>query len=237
VKNGVFAVCLSLAVHAALAVALLAYLRHASRPETRATLDLSSVELSFAEKDDETAVARPVMPTEPQAVVPQKPQPMEPPPRETEKLPLPPDPTALKLPEPLETPPEMRTPERPVEKPPERQPERTKPAPTVASAVAPAPAVAPRQAKVDAPPRPRRTIRPVYPKGARQRGEQGEVTLEIAVAADGTVTDAQVVGSCGFSELDAAAVAAARGARFVPARSGDRPVSSVVRLKIAFRLK
>ena len=73
----------------------------------------------------------------------------------------------------------------------------------------PAPAVAPKQAKIDAPPKPHKTIKPDYPKGARQRGEQGEVILEIRVNAAGIVDHVDIVSSCGFSELDEAAVRAA----------------------------
>ena len=96
---------------------------------------------------------------------------------------------------------------------------------------------APRQARVDAPPRPKRTIRPDYPRGARQRGEQGDVVLEVDINEAGTVDDVRVVASSGFAELDAAAVAAVRKARFVPGRSGSAAVSSSVGLKLSFRLK
>ena len=97
--------------------------------------------------------------------------------------------------------------------------------------------MAPRQARLDAPPKPKRNIRPDYPKGARQRGEQGDVILEIRVNAEGTVDDVKVVTSSGFAELDEAAVKAARAAKFSPARSGHVPVASTARLKLQFKLK
>jgi protein TonB len=99
------------------------------------------------------------------------------------------------------------------------------------------PAVAPKQAKIDAPPKPRKTIRPDYPKGARQRGEQGDVVLEIRVNAAGIVDRVDIVSPSGFSELDEAAVRAARAARFTPAKSGGSPVASTARLKLDFKLK
>ena len=61
-----------------------------------------------------------------------------------------------------------------------------------------------------APPKPMRTIRPDYPRSARQRGEQGNVVLEIEIGVDGVCVAARVAVSCGFAELDAAAVKAAR---------------------------
>ena len=90
---------------------------------------------------------------------------------------------------------------------------------------------------MDAPPKPKRNIKPDYPKGARQRGEQGDVVLEIRVNAEGTVDDVKVATSSGFAELDEAAVRAAKGAKFSPARSGHDPVASTARLKLQFKLK
>ena len=100
-----------------------------------------------------------------------------------------------------------------------------------------APTVAPRQARLDAPPKPRRNIKPDYPKGARQRGEQGDVVLEIRVNAEGTVDGVKVAVSSGFAELDEAVIKAARAARFSPARSGHDAVASTARLKLQFKLK
>ena len=97
--------------------------------------------------------------------------------------------------------------------------------------------MAPRQARLDAPPRPKRNIKPDYPKGARQRGEQGDVLLEIRVNAEGAVDDVKVAASSGFAELDEAAVKAAKSAKFSPARSGREAVVSVAKLKLSFKLK
>ena len=99
------------------------------------------------------------------------------------------------------------------------------------------PAVAPRQARVDAPPSPRKSIKPDYPKGARQRGEQGDVTLELHVTASGTVGDVTVVSASGYPELDEAAVRAVRAARFTPAKRGRQSVASMARITLTFRLK
>ena len=60
--------------------------------------------------------------------------------------------------------------------------------------------------------------------------------LELDVSAHGRVTAAAVLSSSGHPELDAAALRAARKARFVPARSGRSAVAATVRLTIEFRL-
>ena len=95
----------------------------------------------------------------------------------------------------------------------------------------------PHQAQVDVPPRPRQTIRPVNPKGAQRRGEQGEVELEVDVESDGAVVAVSVIRSSGFPDLDEAAVKAMRRAVFRPARAGSEAVRSTVRQKLEFRLK
>ena len=211
------AIVASVVAHGLVAVGIVAYMKYAPGPTAVATLDLSSVDLSFAEDEDETAAVSPTMPAMPE-VEPPKPREEKPPEAERADDPLPPDPAAPKLAEPEPEREQMETPNIPP------------PAP-------PAPAVAPKQAKIDAPPKPHKTIKPDYPKGARQRGEQGEVILEIRVNAAGIVDRVDIVSSCGFPELDEAAVRAARTARFTPAKSGGSPVASTARLKLDFKLK
>ena len=199
------------------AVGIVAYMKYAPGPTAIATLDLSSVDLSFAEEEDETAAVSPTMPAMPE-VEPPKPREEKPPEAERAEDPLPPDPAAPKLAEPEPEREQMETPNIPPPSP-------------------PAPAVAPKQAKIDAPPKPHKTIKPDYPKGARQRGEQGDVVLEIRVNAAGIVDRVDIVSPSGFSELDEAAVRAARTARFTPAKSGGSPVASTARLTLNFKLK
>ena len=199
------------------AVGIVAYMKYAPGPTAVATLDLSSVDLSFAEEEDETAAVSPIMPAMPE-VEPPKPREEAPPEAERAEDPLPPDPAAPKLAEPEPERERMETPEIPPPSP-------------------PAPAVAPKQAKIDAPPKPHKAIKPDYPKGARQRGEQGDVVLEIRVNAAGIVDRVDVVSPSGFPELDEAAVRAARAARFTPAKSGGSAVASTARLTLTFKLK
>lgn len=225
------ALALSLAFHALLAVALAVALGGAVAPVTSAGLDLTSVDLSFAEEDDETAASQPVLASAPVEPVPEAPpQESEPPaPEIPPARPL--EPEALRLPDPQPERPSVQTPECP--KPPETPvPKPVEPSPAAASAAA----VAPRQARVDAPPCPRRSIRPDYPKNARLRGEQGNVVLEFRVDATGAVESVSVVTSSGSPELDAAALRAVRQARFRPAESDGRPVASTARLTLSFRL-
>ena len=231
VRSILLSLGVSLALHALLAAAVVVYLQYGPKPDALATLDLSSVDLSFAEQEDSSAPVAPQAPSMPQATSPQPRELAEPPPPEDVTKALPPDPQAPRFADPQETPPPMEAPPRP----PAEEVRRDDPPPPVAAA--PTPAVAPRQARVDAPPKPRRTIRPVYPKGARQRGEQGEVTVELEVDAEGRVSAVKVVGSSGFAELDDADVRAVRAATFVPAKSGGRAVESSARLTLAFRLK
>ena len=216
-KNAVLAIAASVAVHALLAAAVAAYLAYAPAPEALASLDLSSVELSFAEIDvDAPAVA--AMPPS---------QPSRRPPRPEARPPEAPQPEMSPVPigtgDPGVSPPEDEA--VPMEE------------SSDASEAAPVPQEAPQQARIDAPPRPQRAIRPYYPPGARQRGEQGDVHLEIRVDEDGSVGDVKVVGSSGSGELDAAALRAVRAARFVPAKSGGKAVSSAARLVLRFRLR
>lgn len=199
--------------HAILALAVVLSIEWAPGPTVAAELDLSSVELSFAEKPDAAEDVAPSPPM-PSMQTPTKP-PLEKPPEIRPEQRLPPDPSAYKFPEPKE--------------------EQKRFAPSAPSE--PAEPSRLSQAKIDAPPCPKRTIRPEYPKGARQRGEQGNVVLEIGVGADGVCAEAKVVVSSGFPELDEAAVKAVRAARFTPAKSGTRRVSSIARLTLSFRLK
>ena len=230
------AIGVSVALHGVLAAGLVAYMKYAPGPTAVATLDLSSVDLSFADEDDENAAVAPSMPSPPPAEPPAPPE-ERPPEPELEKPsePMPPEPDAFRPPEPDQT--------EPLPEPSHMEPPRTSDevakAPSTSEAQAPSAseAQAPKQAKVDAPPKPRKTIRPDYPKGARQRGEQGDVVLEIRVGADGLVDYVSVVESCGHSELDEAAVRAAKAAHFTPAKAGGRSVASTARLTLTFRLR
>lgn len=240
------ALMLSICFHAFLGVVGVYCLDEGVQPDSLVQLDLSSVELSFAEKEVEAApVAPPVVeppppPKEEEKKVEEKveeeqpkeePEPLPEEPKE-EVVPIEPPPPP---PKPVEKP-KVETPPKPMEKPVVKPLPPTPPPLPAPPPPAPPPA-APRQAAIDAPARPRHTIKPDYPRGARARGEQGEVELEIEVGETGRVTSARVVHSSGYPELDGAALAAARSARFVPAKSKRKAVASLARLKLRFKLK
>jgi len=251
VIRGICALACAIAFHAALVTGA-AHLGWLSPDDaTLPELDLTSVDLSFSDTPDETAapVAQPPAPAidAPPPPPPPETQTSEPPPIE-----LPPDPQATVVPRPAEPHPTDLRPPLPTPPDPEPQPkphpepkpehetpkESPPPEPQQPSVAAPA-APAPSQARVavDKPPSPRRRIKPEYPNGARQRGEEGDVTIELDVSANGMVDGVRIVSSCGFAELEQAAIQAVKRARFVPARRGSANVPSTARLTLTFRLK
>ncbi len=204
-------------------------------------LDVTSVDLSFAEDEDEqavpsiaqpaVAVSEPPPPPEPQTILPEPPSLTVPPMLDSVTIEKVKEMSLANVRSSDIRPRELEVPES--------QPEQRLEKPT-AAAVAPQPqsaAVAPKQARVDAPPSPRRNIRPKYPDGARKRGEQGDVTLELEVDMHGVVVNMEVVGGCGFAELEQAAMVAVRKARFRPAKRDGKSVSSRARLTLSFRLR
>ena len=214
--------------------------------DTLAQLDLSSVDLSFSEQEAESAPPQTAASAAPLVEAPPPPppsvDPFEPPPMEH----LPDDPLAAvqlaQRPDDFHTeltPPDVTPPEPPEQPssetpPPVPQPSTSQPLNSQPSTpITPAP----QQAHVDAPPSPRRTIKPKYPEGARRRHEEGAVTLELSVDANGAVVGVEVVEPGLFAELRDAAVKAVRTARFKPGAAGGRPVPAKVRLTLNFRLK
>ena len=247
----------ALAVHAALVTGT-AYLGWFSSDNTTLPeLDLTSVDLSFSETPVETAA--PVAQPPPSPVEPQPPTPPPPtldpaPPPPAVELPPPPpvkpptppiiehtsqpdlDSLIAEEPSPDQTPPDPQTEPQKVPDPPVQPPKTPPPQPQTSTA-APQPAPSQARVAVDKPPSPRRRIKPEYPKGARQRGEEGIVILELDISAEGTVDHVRVFKSCGFPELDQAAIQAAKRAPFNSARQGSVNVPYTVRLPLDFHLK
>jgi protein TonB len=77
---------------------------------------------------------------------------------------------------------------------------------------------------------------PVYPASALRRREQGRVVLRVRVSAEGTPADIEFAVTSGNPHLDAAALAAVRQWRFMPARQAGRPVAGIAEVPIQFRL-
>ena len=78
---------------------------------------------------------------------------------------------------------------------------------------------------------------PEYPERARRQGWQGTVLLNVLVSAEGKPQKIEITDSSGFEILDHAARAAVMRWRFHPARYGDTPLESWVRVPIVFRLR
>jgi TonB family protein len=77
---------------------------------------------------------------------------------------------------------------------------------------------------------------PRYPLMARQRGWQGVVDVGLQVLADGSVEDADLQRSSGFSVLDQAAVQVARQSRFTPPATLGLPAPLRGRIEYRFQL-
>lgn len=205
--------------------------------ESLPVCEIASIDLSFSETPQDALPRQEEIERPSDAL----PVPDAPPPRPLHTptpLPPPPEPLpekplermlAAPLPVPVDRPsPATHAPATQASEPPPRPP--TKPS---------SPAPAPSQARIDSvkPPQPRQTIKPEYPRSARERGEEGTVALELDVTAHGRVAAVRIVASCGFGELEKAAVAAVRKAHFAPARKKGKPVDASVRLTLDFRLK
>ncbi len=82
----------------------------------------------------------------------------------------------------------------------------------------------------------RETPKPLYPEQARKEGQQGQVLLRVLVDQEGRTKSVEVSRSSGSETLDHAAIEAIRLWRFSPARYGDKPVESWVRIPVDFHL-
>jgi|GEM_PF-1771068 len=82
----------------------------------------------------------------------------------------------------------------------------------------------------------RNGMKPPYPLGSRQRGEEGTVVIEARVATDGHASSVAVISSSRFMDLDRAAVRAVKRATFNPATEDGRPVEARAHITIIFRL-
>lgn len=92
-------------------------------------------------------------------------------------------------------------------------------------------------AAVFATPHPLNEITPVYPKSARRKGQEGDVSIAVTLDANGCVATAEVATSSGNPALDSAALDAARKARFSIPPDGAPPLPRSFAIDISFRLK
>ena len=188
------------------------------------SLDLSQVELSFAESEDvaEPIVSMPSTPSITEVTPDEAPLPENNAAEEMHESP-PPAIGDVELPS---------LPEAPVAKmdlPPKKEP--------IAPESQVAPAKAPRQARIDVPPKPKASICPKYPLESRKNKEEGTVCLLLKIDENGAVVSVDIEKSSGFSALDAAAKEAVLNARFNPAKSGSKRVASTAQISLNFTLK
>ena len=78
---------------------------------------------------------------------------------------------------------------------------------------------------------------PPYPPLATRLGHEGNVTLHVAIDPNGIVTNAQIIRSSGFAELDeAAADWVCAHWRYRPAERNGAPAGSAADITVTFRL-
>ena len=81
------------------------------------------------------------------------------------------------------------------------------------------------------------SMRPPYPRRAREMGWEGTVVLRVEVKTDGTVGEIVVRRTSGHVLLDDAALTAVRRWRFVPPTDGAFTLSAVVDVPVRFDLR
>lgn len=217
--------------------------RMAAVAATVPELDVTSVELSLAESEADSPEPRPPSPEPPALELPQPAEPALPEvlpekPDFTEALTPPPLPVLQPQPSPVAVPQSAPPPDEPPRPAVGAAPPATAPAPSAPQAtLQPVSGGGGSVGRVDAHPSLERAIKPNYPIGARRRGEEGTVILDVTVAADGSASKVVKVSSSGFEDLDRAAERAAERARFKPGTRDGKPVESAARLTLIFRLR
>lgn len=116
---------------------------------------------------------------------------------------------------------------------PRRRPAPPPSAPALAP-TPPAPEAAP-PGEEERPPEVLERVEPRYPARCRRLGHAGTAVVRLLVLEDGTPGEATLVASAGCQDLDQAALTAALGFRFAPARRGGRPVPRAGEVAFHFR--
>ena len=75
-----------------------------------------------------------------------------------------------------------------------------------------------------------------YPPASQNDGDEGTVTLLLAVQTDGSISDIRIARSSGYQRLDAAAVRSLRQAKFQPATCHGKPIAMRIRQSFRFEL-
>ena len=79
--------------------------------------------------------------------------------------------------------------------------------------------------------------KPVWPKEALRREQQGKVTLAFQISEAGAVTDSKIVKSSGFPALDMAARDGIMKCRFTPATQDGKPQAAWMKMQYVWTLQ
>jgi len=77
---------------------------------------------------------------------------------------------------------------------------------------------------------------PNYPIASLNAREEGEVRLQVALDALGSVEDVRIIDSSGSNRLDRAAIESVRSWRFRPARHAGEAIAGMTNVSVNFRL-
>ena len=75
-----------------------------------------------------------------------------------------------------------------------------------------------------------------YPPISNDNGEEGTVTLLLAVQPDGSISDIRIARSSGYQRLDAAAIRSLRQAKFQPATCHGKPIAVRIHQSFTFKI-
>ena len=75
-----------------------------------------------------------------------------------------------------------------------------------------------------------------YPPASQDNGDEGTVTLLLAVQTDGSISDIRIARSSGYQRLDAAAVRSLRQAKFQPATCHGKPIAVRIHQSFVFKI-
>ena len=75
-----------------------------------------------------------------------------------------------------------------------------------------------------------------YPPASQNEGDEGTVTLLLAVQTDGSISDIRIARSSGYQRLDAAAVRSLRQAKFQPATCHGKPIAVRIHQSFIFKI-
>jgi TonB family protein len=82
-----------------------------------------------------------------------------------------------------------------------------------------------------------KTVPPVYPRMALERGQEGKVVLRALISEDGKTQDVVIYASSGFETLDKAAINAVSRWDFSPAIESGKKLSAWVEVPVEFVIR